>query len=47
MDKLELRFGGYQEPASIHNQAASYFGDRLRARLGNGIGFELIGRPDE
>ena len=43
MDKLELRFGGYQEPASIHNQAASYFGDRLRARLGNGIGFELIG----
>ena len=43
MDKLELRFGGYQEPASIHNLAARYFGDRLRARLGNEIGFELIG----
>ena len=43
MTTLTLRFGGYQEPASIHNQAATYFGSRLRERLGSDIGFELIG----
>ena len=43
MDKVSFKFGGYQEPASIHNQAASYFGERLRERLGKDIGFELIG----
>lgn len=43
MTKLSFKFGGYQEPASIHNQAAGYFGERLRERLGADIGFELIG----
>ena len=43
MDAITLRFGGYQEPASIHNQSAAYFGERLRARLGDELRFELIG----
>ena len=41
--KLVIKFGGYQEPASIHNQAAGRFGERLRARLGDRVDFELIG----
>ena len=36
---LLIRFGGYQEPASIHNRAAARFGEALRERLV----FELIG----
>ena len=40
---IDLKFGGYQEPASIHNQAASYFGRQLRERLGKDARFELIG----
>ena len=40
---MKIAFGGYQKPASIHNQAASRFGELLRQRLGNGIAFELIG----
>jgi TRAP-type transport system periplasmic protein len=40
---INVKFGGYQEPASIHNQAASFFGSRLRERLGSDVGFELIG----
>jgi tripartite ATP-independent transporter DctP family solute receptor len=43
MEPIELRFGGYQEPASIHNRAASYFGEQLRKRLGDRVRFELIG----
>ena len=41
--KLVIKFGGYQEPASIHNQAAARFGERLSERLGNRLDFELIG----
>jgi Bacterial extracellular solute-binding protein, family 7 len=41
--KLVIKFGGYQEPASIHNQAAARFGERLRQRLGGRLDFELIG----
>ena len=40
---LHIRFGGYQEPASIHNQAAGRFGDLLKRQLGERISFELIG----
>jgi TRAP-type transport system periplasmic protein len=40
---LTLKFGGYQKPASIHNQAATRFGELLRQRLGSRIVFELIG----
>lgn len=43
MQAITIRFGGYQEPASIHNRAAEYFGERLRERLGERLRFELIG----
>jgi len=41
--KVVIKFGGYQEPASIHNRAASRFGELLRERLGDRVDFELIG----
>lgn len=40
---MHIKFGGYQKPASIHNQAATRFGELLRERLGAQITFELIG----
>lgn len=43
MGPIDIRFGGYQEPASIHNQAATFFGERLAERLGDRMRFELIG----
>jgi TRAP-type C4-dicarboxylate transport system substrate-binding protein len=43
MEPITIRFGGYQEPASIHNQSAAYFGEQLKSRLGDRIRFELIG----
>lgn len=43
MAPIELRFGGYQEPASVHNQAAGRFGALLKQALGDRIAFELIG----
>ena len=43
MSQLVLKFGGYQEPASIHNQAAGRFGELLVKKLGDRIRFELIG----
>jgi TRAP-type C4-dicarboxylate transport system substrate-binding protein len=43
MSRIELKFGGYQEPASIHNQAAARFGELLQQSLGDRIAFELIG----
>jgi len=43
MSQLVLKFGGYQEPASIHNQAAGRFGELLKKSLGDRIRFELIG----
>jgi TRAP-type transport system periplasmic protein len=43
MSSIELKFGGYQEPASIHNQAAGRFGELLKQSLGERIRFELIG----
>ena len=43
MTPIAMRFGGYQPPASIHNEAARSFGDRLAQKLGDRIAFELIG----
>jgi tripartite ATP-independent transporter DctP family solute receptor len=43
MTPVEMKFGGYQEPASIHNQAAGRFGELLKKQLGDRIRFELIG----
>ncbi len=40
---IVMKFGGYQEPASIHNQAATRFGEILSRQLGDRIRFELIG----
>jgi TRAP-type transport system periplasmic protein len=42
-EPLKLKFGGYQEPASIHNRAAGRFGELLKKKLGDRIAFELIG----
>lgn len=39
---LHLRFGGYQEPDSVHNRAARRFGEALVRRLGDRVRFELI-----
>src|SRR5262247_2177334 len=41
--KLVIKFGGYQEPASVHNRAAARFGELLAERLGDDVDFELIG----
>jgi TRAP-type C4-dicarboxylate transport system substrate-binding protein len=41
--KVLMKFGGYQEPASIHNLAAARFGERVRQQLGDRVEFELIG----
>ena len=43
MNQIVLKFGGYQEPASVHNQAAGRFGELLKKQLGERIRFELIG----
>ena len=43
MKAIALKFGGYQEPASIHNRAAGRFGELLVKKLGRRITFELIG----
>src|SRR5512132_450229 len=43
MKPIALKFGGYQEPASIHNRAAGRFGGLLTRKLGDRISFELIG----
>jgi len=40
---IAMKFGGYQKPASIHNRAASYFGELLKERLGSALDFQLVG----
>jgi TRAP-type C4-dicarboxylate transport system substrate-binding protein len=40
---IALRFGGYQEPESVHNRAAARFGALLKEKLGDRVAFELIG----
>ena len=43
MQRITVRLGGYQAPASIHNRAAARFGELLEGALGERIKFELIG----
>jgi TRAP-type C4-dicarboxylate transport system substrate-binding protein len=43
MNISQLRFGGYQNQQSIHNQAADYFGKLLQEQLGSHLSFELLG----
>lgn len=40
---IRIAFGGYQPPASIHNQSARRFGELLQQKLGKRVSFELIG----
>lgn len=40
---ITFKFGGYQKPASIHNQAALRFGEALCDRLGACANFQLTG----
>lgn len=41
MNPLIIRYGGYQKFASIHNQAARFFGGSLTRKLGDRIAFQL------
>lgn len=43
MEPIVMKFGGYQAPASVHNQAGRRFGEILKQRLGDETAFELIG----
>lgn len=43
MTSFEIRFGGYQPPASVHNRAAGKFGADLATTLGDAIDFRLTG----
>ena len=43
MSKISIRFGGYQNPDSIHNQSAIFFGQKLKEHFKDQIDFELIG----
>jgi len=38
---LDIRFGGYQGPASVHTRASHTFGQELEKRLGKQVGFEF------
>jgi TRAP-type C4-dicarboxylate transport system substrate-binding protein len=40
---IVLKFGGYQEPESVHNRAAERFGALLKEKLGDRVAFELMG----
>lgn len=40
---IEIRFGGYQPPASVHNRAAAQFGETLAGTLGDAVDFRLTG----
>jgi TRAP-type C4-dicarboxylate transport system substrate-binding protein len=43
MSKISIRFGGYQNPDSIHNQSAIFFGQQLKEHFKDQLDFELIG----
>ncbi|MBF0277233.1 MAG: TRAP transporter substrate-binding protein [SAR324 cluster bacterium] len=43
MPPVHIKFGGYQPPSSVHNQAAEVFGQELSMRLGKAVQFELDG----
>ncbi len=43
MNPIVLKFGGYQAPSSVHNQAGRRFGEILKKSLGERVTFELIG----
>lgn len=51
MAQIEIRFGGYQGPFSVHNRAVKVFADALAQSLGERLAFEHVpnvidqGRP--
>ncbi len=40
MADIDIRFGGYQGPTSVHNRAVTVFGDTLAQSLGDDLTFE-------
>jgi tripartite ATP-independent transporter DctP family solute receptor len=40
-NSVEIRFGGYQGPASVHTRAVHIFGEELNRRLGNNVVFKF------
>ena len=40
MSSIDIRFGGYQGPFSVHNRAVGVFGDTLAQSLGDDLKFE-------
>ena len=44
MPSIDISFGGYQGPGSIHTAAARAFGETLEKSLGDRVRFEL--EPD-
>jgi TRAP-type transport system periplasmic protein len=47
MKPTEIRFGGYQPPASVHNRAAVLFGDAVTQHAGSAVDFRLTGNVIE
>ncbi|ETW94240.1 MAG: hypothetical protein ETSY1_35725 [Candidatus Entotheonella factor] len=43
MNPINIRFGGYQPPTSVHNRAAEVLGRSLTASLGDRLAFNLDG----
>jgi TRAP-type C4-dicarboxylate transport system substrate-binding protein len=41
MAPIEIRFGGYQPPASVHTRGTEVFGRALAARLGDDVSFHF------
>ena len=41
MNPSHITLGGYQPPASVHNQAAGILGRELSRRLGDAVNFEI------
>ncbi len=42
MNKIVIRLGGYQKPASIHTRACNRFGEVLREKLGDKVDFQFV-----
>ena len=40
MANIDIRFGGYQGPSSVHTRAVTVFGETLAQSLGSDLNFE-------
>jgi len=43
LSPTQITLGGYQPPASVHNQAAEILGRELGDRLGDAVNFDMDG----